>query len=68
MKRQSKHLFAVVRIDEDRPEGTPWEFRVTVKEVVMTKDEACREVARLNEVNKGKQCCYFWQITRMVDR
>lgn len=68
MKRQSRHVYAVIRVNEFQSESRDWDVRITVKEVVMTKDEACREVERLNEVNKKKRVFYFWQLTRMVER
>jgi hypothetical protein len=39
---------------------------ITVKEIVLTKEEAQREVDRLNGLNRNKQSTYFWQLTRLV--
>ena len=66
MKRTSKHVFAVVRVDEYQPADVPWTNRIIVKEIVMSEQEARLEVERLNELNKGKGCVYFWQVTRLV--
>ena len=38
---------------------------VSVKEVVMTADEARREVVRLNALNAGRGCRYYWQATHV---
>jgi hypothetical protein len=72
--------YAVIRIDDgpvDHPssvqefmlEGVlvpaPGPSNVTVKEVVASAEEAHREVARLNTLNAGKGCRYFWQATRV---
>lgn len=37
----------------------------TVKEVVLTRDEAIREVERLNALAEGKRCRYLWTTTRL---
>ena len=66
MKRSSGHVFAIVRVDEFLSSDSPWCNRVTVKEIVKTQEEAQREVERLNEINQGKGCTYFWQVTRLV--
>lgn len=36
-----------------------------VKEVVATAEEARREVVRLNALNAGKGCRYYWQATHV---
>lgn len=38
---------------------------VTVKEIVMTAEEAQREVMRLNRLNASKGCWYYWQATHI---
>ncbi len=50
-------LHAIVRHDEF---ATDIADAITVVAVVPTKDEAEREVDRLNRVNAGKRCSYFW--------
>jgi hypothetical protein len=44
--------------------GEP-EVAFTVKLIVPTVEEAEREVARLNELNGGNGCRYFWTPTRV---
>ncbi len=72
--------YAVIRVDEgplDHPSRVG-EFlvdgvavpaagpsNVKVKEVVTTAEEARREVMRLNAINAGKGCKYFWQATHI---
>lgn len=68
MPRIYKPAFAVVRVDEFHDATTPWNIRITVKEVVQTEKEAQEEVERLSEVNRGKQCQYFWQHTRVLQK
>ena len=67
MKRTTKHVFAVIRLDRFQTESIPAPSCITVKEVVTTKEKAQSEVERLNAINQGKGCEYFWQITRLVD-
>jgi hypothetical protein len=43
----------------------PGPARVSVKEVVMTVEEARREVVRLNALKAGKGCTYYWQTTHI---
>lgn len=72
--------YAVIRVD-DGPPDHPWRVgeyvvdgvilpttgppNVTVKEVVTSADEARREVMRLNTLNGGKGCRYYWQATHV---
>ena len=72
--------YAVIRIDDgplDHPSRVreftidgvalpaPGPSNVSVKEVVTTAEEACREVSRLNALNAGKGCHYSWQATHI---
>jgi hypothetical protein len=72
--------FAVLRVDDGPPDHSSrvQEFvsagevvpaagpaNVCVKEVVMTADEARREVIRLNALTAGRGCRYFWQATHV---
>jgi len=72
--------YAVIRIDdgplddigrvrESMIDGAevpaPGPARVSVKEVVMTVEEARREVVRLNALNAGKASTYYWQTTHI---
>jgi len=53
-------VFAVVRVDEDlSPDNA-----ITIKEILPTAEEAIQEVERLNKLQSGKKCHYFWQYTR----
>jgi hypothetical protein len=63
-------LFAIVRVDlfllengRLRPDQD-WNSLVTVKAVLDNVEKAKAEVARLNALNDGKGCLYFWQATR----
>jgi hypothetical protein len=76
MTRRNDHttVYAVVRIDfYHHDSGGPSEFGpsirfdkydITVKEILTSADEAIREVERLNTLNKGKGCWYFWTGSR----
>lgn len=55
-------VYAVVRYDLGT--GEP-EHRVTVKEILWTRELAEAEVERLNSLNAEKGCRYFWQATRL---
>jgi hypothetical protein len=72
--------YAVIRIDDgalDHPSSVhevpvdgvlvpaPGPSNVTVKEIVTTAEEARREVIRLNALNVGKGCRYYWQSTHL---
>ncbi len=72
--------YAVLRIDDgpiDHPSSVrefmldgvampaPGPSNVSVKEIVTTAEEARREVIRLNALNAGKGCHYFWQATHI---
>ena len=61
-RKPSEHVYAIVRYDRfaDSPENS-----FTVKEIVRSQAVAESEVNRLNEVNAGKDCTYFWQTTRL---
>ena len=60
-RKPREHVYAIVRFDRfaDSPENS-----FTVKEIVRSQAVAESEVNRLNEVNAGKDCTYFWQTTR----
>ena len=67
--RQYDHAFAVLRFDRWLAEGQLTDERleaaVTVKAVVWTREKAEREVARLNEINRDKDCHYFHLLARV---
>jgi hypothetical protein len=60
-----KPAFAIVRLDHFLFRGELRRECVTVKKVVMTQEEAEREVERLNKIGGGWSV-YFWQYTRLV--
>ena len=66
MRRNTKYVFAVVRIDNFLADVSPPVNAITIKEVVLTQEEAESEVRRLSAMNSDKNCLYFWQRTRMV--
>jgi hypothetical protein len=67
--RGAGQLYAVVRVDHPNGDSLsrvlddPGTY-ITVKEVLPTLEDAEREVQRLNTLNAGKGCTYFWQVTR----
>jgi hypothetical protein len=63
--RKHQHLFAILRYETDADESTPIDLRITVKKIVCDPQHAEREVKRLNDLNKGTGCHYFYQITRL---
>ena len=66
MKKTSRHVYAVVRVDAACSSDIVWTNKITIKEIVLTEEEAAAEVARLMQVNRDKDCLYFWQTTRLV--
>ena len=65
MKRTTKHVFAVVRLDRFLTGVSPLTKAITVKEVVPTQEEAESDVRRLNALSRGKDRLYCWQVTRL---
>lgn len=73
-RTQHKQLFAVVRVDTQEGSGsedssvgpniTVGPYSITIKEIVATREEAQREVVRLNTLNGPKGCRYYWQGAR----
>ena len=59
------HVYAIIRLDEFLSGTAPDRNLVTVKKVVRSREEAEREVHRLNQLNADKGCQYFYQITRL---
>lgn len=64
--RERTHVFAVLRFDCHLREVAPEVERVTVKEIVPTREEAEREVERLNALKASRHGSvkYTWQATR----
>jgi hypothetical protein len=63
--KEREEVFAILRHDELQGSDAPIDERVTVKEVVASVELAVQEVARLNELNNGKGCTYWYQQTRL---
>ena len=56
------NLYVVIRVDEFESESG--DELITVKEILPTQEEAVAEVERLNKVQEGKRCHYFWRLGR----
>jgi len=67
MKEATKQVFAVIRLDVFLLGTSPATNSVTIKEIVSTREKAESEVQRLTEINRDKNCVYFWQMTRWVE-
>lgn len=57
--------FAIVRVDLFFDHDVAPRDRITVKKVIASREEAEREVTRLNALQRDKGCVYFWQATRV---
>ena len=56
------NLYVVIRVDEF--ESVSGDELITIKEILPTLDEAVAEVERLNRLQAGKRCHYFWRLGR----
>ena len=56
------NLYVVIRVDEF--ESVSGDDLITVKEIHPTLEEAIAEVERLNRLQEGKRCHYFWRLGR----
>jgi hypothetical protein len=56
--------YAVVRYDHYLGEDVAPEAKITVKEILPSREEAEREVQRLNALERSRDRVYFWQYTR----
>jgi hypothetical protein len=56
------NLYVVIRVDEF--ESASGDELITIKEILPTLDEAVAEVERLNRLQEGKRCHYFWRLGR----
>jgi hypothetical protein len=60
------HVYAIVRVDGFYSGlDVPPDHCITVKKIVLDADTAEAEVKRLNVLNAGKNCHYFFQLTRV---
>jgi hypothetical protein len=61
-----RHVYPIIRIDKPFNEAQPTNTLSVVK--VLTSQEAAEsEVSRLNAINVGKSCAYFWETSRLVE-
>ena len=56
-------VFAVVRYDAFQDASVLPKNRITVTKIMRNEETARAEVDRLNQLNGGKGCIYFWQVT-----
>ena len=56
------NLYVVIRVDEF--ESASGDELITIKEILPTLEEAVAEVERLNKLQEGKRCHYFWRLGR----
>ena len=69
-KTQWVRAYAVFRVDDgavasSEPLDEMGPPNLTIKEIVMSEDEARSEVRRLNRENPDKGATYFWQGTHL---
>jgi len=57
------HVYAIVRLDSQ----VSLESCATVVKVLSSRDLAEQEAARFRQINKGKECSYVVQTTRLVE-
>jgi len=59
------HVFAIIRVDDFHDLEVSPETKITITKIVLTRETAEAEVARLNKLNSNKGCIYFYTITRI---
>jgi hypothetical protein len=65
------YVYVIYRVDVSDPPPSPAtdaNERVTIKEVLPTREEAEAEVTRLNKITEGKGCSYYYQNARYYAR
>ncbi len=62
-----RHVYAIVRVDQYDTLEVLLEERISVTKVLWSEQAAVLEVERLNNLNAGKKCRYFWLLTRLID-
>lgn len=67
MKKQSNHVFAIVRVDNWPGITVEPRNMITVKKIVCDIEIAIAEVDRLNKLNQHESRVYFWQTTRFEE-
>jgi hypothetical protein len=60
------HVYPIVRIDTPIGESDPTN-KITVVKVLTSQGAADAEVSRLNQINTGKSCKYFWCTSRLIE-
>ena len=60
-----RHVYAILRVDQCDGMAVPLDERISVTKVLWTEQDAVLEVERLTELNAGKNCRYFWLLTRL---
>ena len=60
------HVYPIVRIDTPIGESDPTN-KITVVKVLTSQGGADAEVSRLNQINAGKSCKYFWCTSRLIE-
>lgn len=62
-----QHVYPIVRIDTALDQGDP-ESKITVVKVLTSQVAAEAEVSRLNQINAGKSCTYFYCTSRLIEQ
>jgi hypothetical protein len=65
LNKDYRHVYAIVRIDDFQGIEVPLKEKITITKLVWSQEKAIAEVDRLNNLHSGKQCTYFWQMTRL---
>ena len=61
------HVYPIVRIDTPLDQTDP-QSKITVVKVLTSQTAAEAEVSRLNEINAGRSCSYFYCTSRLVEQ
>ncbi len=61
------HVYPILRIDTPFDEQYPTNTATVVK-VLLSQDVAEAEAVRLNQVNAGKPCKYFYCTSRLIEK
>jgi hypothetical protein len=64
--RKYEHVYAIIRLDKNVVSASiPDRNLITVTKVVLTKEEAEREVTRLSQLNVAQGSEYYCDVTRI---
>src|SRR6516162_3915671 len=61
------HVYPIVRFDTPIDQSNA-KNRITVVKVLTSQGAAEAEVSRLNQINAGKSCTYFWCTSRLIEQ